>query len=474
VWLDDSQLGYFPYHDRVIYPSVDQQLGKWGKLAEWSDFHLYEWVKSTVPPEEYSDLVAEQEGDISIEPGLRASGTPRQALYRNTGGSNWEVYNESQLHWQTISGANGYTDTFVADVYNDQQWNSTDLINVYVDGSLVASDITLIDVPPSITIDAWVNSFSGVTTVASSSVHITRNVDHLIDEGSYKYDYTFITMDRVSANGTTVDLEYYFWVSDRATHGENQALSIRDAEAQLKIPNITYQVFRKTDAEFAAGTDSYTQIIVRRVNEVIKAEDRYQLRFTRNFTLRDTINDEIGTNTAGMLKNVHDEWTTFRKDQPSHIPRELWDLVTASIMGFELVPFDNGELIPVPTLDRVLYDESNGTTTRLGTSPGQAFVDGTKALRTILDVIQSPDFDTYPADKFYLLENSDFETPGGKQLAMETIYNSFPNDNVNHLFFEVLQDAFADKVEYPDLFKTSWIAVHGIKVLETAGNVNEI
>ncbi|MNE93535.1 hypothetical protein D3C80_1913950 [compost metagenome] len=53
------------------------------------------------------------------------------------------------------------------------------------------------------------------------------------------------------------------------------------------------------------------------------------------------------------------------------------------------------------------------------------------------------------------------------------MFVNFSSEAVNTMFFELLQDALANKRDYPGLFKTSWIALHGIKILETVGNVTE-
>ena len=41
--------------------------------------------------------------------------------------------------------------------------------------------------------------------------------------------------------------------------------------------------------------------------------------------------------------------------------------------------------------------------------------------------------------------------------------------NVNNIWFETLSDALATRSKYKELMKTSWIAVHGIRVLEVGG-----
>jgi hypothetical protein len=43
--------------------------------------------------------------------------------------------------------------------------------------------------------------------------------------------------------------------------------------------------------------------------------------------------------------------------------------------------------------------------------------------------------------------------------TMEIIYSSFASDDVNYIFFQILNDAFVDKTEFEEFFKTSWVAL---------------
>src|SRR5690606_3866220 len=112
----------------------------------------------------------------------------------------------------------------------------------------------------------------------------------------------------------------------------------------------------------------------------------------------------------------------------------------------------------------VLYDEQFGTTTRFGLQAGQSMTDSVVALNTILSTIDDPTFDPSPINKFDFLAEQDFTTPEGIKNAMDVIYATFPSKAVNQLLFEVILDSMTLKKDYPDLFKASWIAVHGIKL----------
>ncbi|MGI0075809.1 MAG: hypothetical protein ACREAU_00190 [Nitrosopumilaceae archaeon] len=204
----------------------------------------------------------------------------------------------------------------------------------------------------------------------------------------------------------------------------------------------------------------YIQVIVRGLRGVINDVNRYTLRFTRDYTLRDSL--EHGE-TPLDLKNLHQEWELFRERQINHVRRELWDRITESIIGFKLA--DN--TVVVPAGNRTIYDQLNLTDTRFGLGPDQAFVDGPTALSTILSDLTNPDIQFYPIDIGVFFINHSFDTPENIIIAMNALYNTFSSEHINRIFFSVLHDAFVTKARFAELFKTSMISVHGIRILET-------
>lgn len=468
VWFDESMLGYYPYYDQALYPEYDTQLFDWGKLADWADLTLWQWVSSTVPPEEYADKVAEQEGDFSIPNDEKASGVPRQVLMLNTG---------SPLTYTEVDILNDmHVDWYVAKTQPTLTWPSTASFKMYVNGSAFDDNtITMVDYASTHSSDLS-QAYTTITGNALTSidhVHVVREVTTAeLDDGTYKYEYDFVSVESISINGVDPETTYYFWVNDRGIKTGNKSLAIRDAEAQLKVPNVPYQVFRKSADVLTAGSDFYDQLIVRQMRRVVQAEDRYMLRFTRDFALRDTTENQMDVS-APLLKNKHEEWDTFRRESTQHPPLPLWNKMVETVVGYDLATFPT-TLVPVPSLDRVLYDEQYNATTRFGLRSGQGMTDKTVALNTILAVLEFPELVTNPINKFDFLDRSDFTTPEGIKAALDEIYNTFPSSAVNFILFEVLMDSLTLKTKYPDLFKTSWIAIHGIKLLETAGNANEL
>ncbi len=82
VWLDTSQLGYVPYYDDIITPDINNRLYSWGNLAPYASVNVYQWVRSIVPPSQWDALALSQQGNLSIDPTTRATGTARTTLFK--------------------------------------------------------------------------------------------------------------------------------------------------------------------------------------------------------------------------------------------------------------------------------------------------------------------------------------------------------------------------------------------------------
>ncbi len=475
-WLDTSMLAYKPYYDRSVFSTTREQLLNWGKITDWATLKVYEWVKSPVMPDQY--VTSAGIADINMPEKQKISGFPVKKLQRRTMGSPnvFEFVNEyDELH----------IDWWVAKPQPTVPWPATATFTMYVNGSVVGDQslpgpygysintiiMSEFDDVYNSDIKLWYTAITGKTLTNVDHVHLVRNVTSVdYDSGEFSTDYEFVTITEMSPNGVdTVDY-YYFWVESRSIVAPKKIMSTREAEKQLTKPNISYQLVRRSgDTPYLQ--DFYDQLIVRDMSTVVTTDNRYALQLTRNFTLRDTVRDNSTKNPA-MLKNVHTEWNTIRRRNNSHPPIEMWNKATEAVVGYDLVALELNQYLPVPSLDRVLYDNKYGTTTRFGLQPGLAMLDPTLALNTVLSVINKPDFDPQPVNKFDFMSLHDFTTPKGRKAAMEGIYNSFPSSAVNDILFELILDAFTMKPDYPDMFKTSWVAIHGIRLLESKGNVS--
>ncbi len=74
VWFDTRNLAYVPYYDQFIFPNRAERLSRWGALADYATIDVYEWVKSSVPPDEYDALALIDAGNADIDASVKASG----------------------------------------------------------------------------------------------------------------------------------------------------------------------------------------------------------------------------------------------------------------------------------------------------------------------------------------------------------------------------------------------------------------
>ena len=230
----------------------------------------------------------------------------------------------------------------------------------------------------------------------------------------------------------------------------------------VELDEVGFDYTTEVPTEVFHFPDRHTEAVIRGLRGLITNDRRYTLRFTRDFTLRDDL--EQGDSSL-ELKQHHEEWQLIRQEQPFLVPRALWDKVTESMVGFLLTD----PTTRVPTLERELYDTSFSTETRFGLRSGQAFTDGPTALQTILADLNNPD-NAFPAvDINAFFAQNDFTTTDGIIAAMNSIYTLFTFTDVNRIYFATLHDAFSFKKEYPDIFKTSMVAIHGIRPFQVAG-----
>ena len=396
------------------------------------------------------------------------------------------------------AGGAGGTLYFVARGVFPNNIQDGDDVDIYINGTFfesqtVSSSAVVLEVA-----DVGNDSF---VTVVDEIVPLTDEEQDFdpdaFDDGSFlvqrKEDRNYTVRNVLDEFGATTQI-YFFWVRDKTTRvDQNPSLAI--AENELTTIPIPYIFFDKFVVEgFSAGGTPvaglparYTQTFIKGLAGIINDDDRYVLRFTRDFTLRDRLTPrdypsdlEIPQDPTTLadfsrvkqepldLKNLHAEWTLLREGQPSKIPRSLWDKITEAVIGRLL----SDPLIRVPSLERELYDLRNSTETQYGFGDGQAFVNGQLALATVLDDLTDSSNDFSPVDINSFFLTHEFVTEAGIIEAFDDIYNLFRVEDVNRMYFEILLDALSTKSKYPDVFKTSWVSLEGSQLLQTEAVVN--
>lgn len=441
-WVDSSTFAYVPYDDAVVFPEFNDQMARWGRLTQWADPTVYEWVRSTRSPQEYIDAIAVEEGDASIPVAQRASGTPYAIIRRQS--------DDLEITLTPVEAVFDVADK-LAEMQANPMYAGLDVL-IYVNGVFAVQRVLS---------TASVSDFT-----YNLGDYVVMKPSLPVGEDGFSTDYRYATMIEADAKGedTTV---YYFWARDRNV-SQRDELSASQVASQLAYPNAPYHLYRKFVAASGTMPNRYVQVILRNTAQLVNDNDRYIAQFTRDFTLRDKLS---AGQSALDLKNKHAEWILFREKQPYKLSQSLWDNMAEALIGYEIEGFDTGTRTPVPSMTYTLYDQKNSTTTRFGMDKGQAFVDRDQGLTTIQTILEDPTFNTAPIDKYVFLETHTFDTPVNIRRSLQYIFTNFSDASINRLFFEVMRDALSNKQDFAGLFMTSFVALHGIKILETSGSV---
>lgn len=438
MWLDTASFGYVPYDDITIFPDFNDRMSRWGRLAGWSTPVAYEWIKSTRPPEEYEAAASTEEGDISITPSKRASGIPLKVMTRVDTGAEVDM---SPVH--TIHSV----EPELLALASNPVHAGLD-VHVYKNGTFLIQrpleTISIVDI--SYQLGDYITFVLKVPAGSEDFVEV----------------YKYLTLTESDTLGNDVSV-YFFWAGNRNVTDPGK-MSASQIASQITYPGAPYHLYMNINGE----NTRYNRVVLRGIAQKVNSDDRYVIRFSRDFTLRDKLS-------AGKspldLKNKHSEWVLFREKQPYKISQDLWDKMSEAIIGYEIADFDTGTRTPVPSMTHTLYDQQYETTTRFGMDKGQAFVDRATGLATVQQLLQTATFDTAPIDKYVFLETYNFDTPVNIRRSLQYIFANFSDTSVNRMFFEVLQDALSFKRDFAGLFMTSFVALHGIKILETSGSV---
>lgn len=501
----------------------------------------------------------------------------KRVIESAVGSIDWETYTiTDKLYWTPTTPA-AWVLTGVG----------ADLVDVYVNGSVVNSNLPVVSEPGgyfSVTvIDPLILGEADIIDIVRPVHSVTQSEAEFDpdseDDGTqmiqWKEDFQYSATTRSLGNtnaGVAPVTTYYFWVQNSTSRDQTDPTSLSALEIARQIETIPSPYFvlqRPKDDPYLLETYGYGSIeygsifstgilseaeyqipvlyreaIIRKVASYINDDDRYIIRFTRDFTLR----DDLEANGAQFnLKDTHQEWFLFRRDQNSTIPRELWNRLTealsgrkmvttktltqdgqpltfavvgqtinlgqsnvtglslSEIGGFGLVEGEDysfnrttntvtltsaarlvnpapyqllaqytftvsaGEGLRVPSLERELYDSLYGTDTQYGLGEDQAFVNRALGLNTVISFLSDPNRDFSPIDIDTFFATNLFDTPENIERTMDVIYTTFSARNVNAIWFETLLDALSTRAKYKELLKTSWIALHGIRVLEVGG-----
>lgn len=475
VWCDSRNEGYLPYYDAYITPSINDRIYKWGATADWNRLNLYEWTESTVHPDDWDAAVLADKNNNDIPNNQKRTGQVYKITYKRNGNQpnglpKWAA--QLDLHFEK-------TAVLISSTTHNP---FTGPVEMYINGKLDS----IIDLTTTSLYKLINSRILDGSVKKSDLIRLIRNVPKNFENRTISKNTTVATPHTVvtkfnEKTNSTYEL-YYFWVT-KTTQQNSKTISLIEAEKQLQQMPQPYMFLQGLRApEFGYGLiygntfdeDAYdlplryTQLIVKGLKGIVKDEDRYVLRFTRDFILRDRmVSAKDSTKPPLYLKNKHEEWKLFRKYQTQKIDSYLWNKLIEACIGYTINPIDGAINYSkeIPSLDRVLFDRLYGAQTQFGFGNDQTMLDKNVALDTIINVLANPNIDYGYIDINQFLLTHTFNTPENIYVALKEIYENFDIINVNIIFFEILHDILTMKYESPDIFKTSWVA------LEIAQNV---
>ena len=474
VWFDNTLAHYVPYFDNNIFQSIDDRSLNWGKLAEFGDINLYKWIETPIPPEEYDEKADKDREEQSKPMSQRVTGTVRKLLYRNTT-AGW--FEEKPI---VIS------------------LNIVEVGTPFINTILEPLEDYLIDTgEPNVDVEVFVNGKKFDELTYSSSNSFANSLQTLFNNGDIT-EKDYITLFKSIPTPTEEDLEnedfvyrvphsvrtkfnnvkqeeeklYYYWVQDLKNEKliDNTSLTLFDARREMKTmtrPYMFIEGFRFEGVGYGVLFGStfdpdennlptrFTQCVIKGLKNTVKDNNRYVLRFIKNFTLRDQLNEDDLS-----LKNVHWEWKLFRKNQAAKVDPILWEKVIESVCGFELVDGDLDFDTPVPAFERETYDRFiDGGQTRIGIRRGQVILDKNPLIDLLLAVLLDPKREYTTVNISDFVNSFNIEDPIEALQMLENIYNGFTEQEVNDIFFEILKESLIARTEHPDFLKTSWVSI---------------
>lgn len=388
-------------------------------------------------------------------------------------------------------------------------WEAGDIVDVYVNGTMIAQNVAIVTNGNGFDVST---AGSNYRMVEKDIIDIVRPIPTLTDaqrafdpdvedDGVTLEHWTevveFSTTTR-SVGGITYTY-YYFWVENVSVPrrlNDMDCLSALETAKQLAtIPTPYMIVLDPHDELWARGYDVppydrtgydddmylayndrnqfmpsifYRKAILSQITSRIDEDDRYVVEFTRDCTLR----DDVAANNGQMnVKNQHEKWMMFRREQVGAVPEHLWVKMVEALMGCQYDDFT----IRVPSFEREHYDELNGTDTQYGLGNGQIFAKPEFARATLLGYLQNPAHDFKPVDINHFFEQfpatteAFWQDPQAVKDMCDFIYRTFNTEHTNGIWFDILSDALVTKAKYTGLMKTSWLALHGIRILDVAG-----
>jgi hypothetical protein len=137
----------------------------------------------------------------------------------------------------------------------------------------------------------------------------------------------------------------------------------------------------------------------------------------------------------------------------------------------------------VPDIIRSLYDERHNTRTRYGFGEGQVLAERSLVVESLRNTLKNPKSVVYRngINTIMFIEGLDiskseewFTTPESTRILLDYVWRVAYPQQINELFFEVMNDALANNYEFSDIFKTSRLSLHSIITVEPEYRINDV
>lgn len=476
VWLDTSKMYYIPYYDSKIFPDINYRIFNWGKMADFGSITMYQWTESLVAPEQWSTVVTNDATNKNLLQNDKRTGEAYYVIYRNieeeTGlPPNW-VENKDEIFEFTTKLVQ--PDTIVENTINVDP-------KVYINGSYVGTfDIEIYSLYQycyGVLLDGQTSKPRPQDIITLVFEAYQPSQDEIDAGGVYKKEYPHSYVTRLDPLSHQEYKIYYFWVKNKEnkiTVTGDSFINLKEAQKQMQYIPIPYMILQGLRTpEFGYGLVygivfdedeyelpyRYTQLVIKGLENTVKDDERYALRFTRDFTLRDELPGPNSLYSPLYLKNVHWEWKLIREKQLSKIDLFLWDRIVESMIGKRIVSGVVDSSILLPTLNRTVYDNLYNSDTRYGLGEEQVFMDGELAKFIVNAMLNDPNNVFINVDINDFIENNSLDSESDIISTMYTIYNNFTTEEINKIFFELLHAAMTHKKHHSEIFKTSWVAL---------------
>jgi hypothetical protein len=403
-WLDTSNLGYYQYHDKTIYPKLEDRIAFWGLTAEWSRIQCYEWISSTIEPSKWKDN--------------NQVGKPLAILYKQVKNTVFDFWEDEYVEKTTYQVVHAFEHSIISNNLTfivSLNVNVNDNYKLYVN-EIATTEYTVKSVNGFIT-NININNISDKDTIRLVRFADDVTVDNIASKSNelvkYRLEYPYNVVNIYDIIGNNSGTIYYFWATNQISRNYNN-LSTYDIEQLFIYNNSPYHLYQDYDKWIIKHVTDYTNY------------NNLALQIIRNDTIRS--DNPIVDN----VNNVYKEWTLINDKSYTKVPFMLWVKIIESMISKTINDYS-----PLPDYNKVVFDNINNANTRYGINPGQIVGDAENVITSIMDLLYSGSFDIVK-----VISTTNVVTD------LSTIINAIIDDKENFLYSYQFNDEASYNFKY--------------------------